>query len=235
MRRRALQQSSGYRQGLEQRTRVSLRADSKLADRRWSWHRWGGILGTLSVAAGLTAGCGGNQAPNATVTGLVTLDSKPLDKGIITFVSAAEDTSTPATGQIQQDGSYRVQIGLTGRVVAGEYLVSVASRYPPIASPNGGPPSPGPLLTPERYSTVTTSGLRYNIRPGTNIIDIPLASIEQEMAEPSPVPPTEAAPGKMVPTSNDEVSLDPSGGSQPRANQPEVTQGSSPSVNPESE
>lgn len=125
------------------------------------------------------SGCGGN-GESAIVTGVVTLDGAPLERGIVTFAGATDSLGAPASGQIQGDGSYQVQIGQSGKVIAGEYVVTVAARAPSIESPNGGPPTPGPLLTPEKYTDANRSGLRYHIRPGRNVIDIALTEEDNE-------------------------------------------------------
>lgn len=132
-------------------------------------------IGLVFVVLGVFTGC--NDAPgNATVNGFVTLDGKPLKRGIITFACVRDEPGAPASGQVQTNGSYQVQIGNSGAVVAGEYVVTVCARAPSIDSPTGGPPTPGPLITPVRYSTPDLSGLRYHIRPGANVIDIALST-----------------------------------------------------------
>ena len=144
------------------------------------------LLGVASVVALVSAivtmpafvGC--NNAQDSIVSGRVTMDGKPLDHGRVLFSNAGGAASTPASGSIQSDGSYQVQIGLSGEMVAGEYAVSISSRAPSIPSPEGGPPTPGELLTPAKYASSSTSGLRYQVREGANVIDIALASEPQE-------------------------------------------------------
>ena len=69
-----------------------------------------------------------------------------------------------------------MQIGQSGKLVSGEYAARVTASEPSIPDPEGGPPTPGALITPVRYADIRTSGLRYNIRSGENVLDIALVS-----------------------------------------------------------
>ena len=119
-------------------------------------------------------GC--ENAQEATVAGLVTLDGEPLVRGSVRFIAGSKNESKAGEGGIQPDGTYKVQIGQSGKLYIGEYQVEVASRGPATPHPEGGPPTPGNLITPEHYRDIDTSGLCYNIRPGENTIDIALVS-----------------------------------------------------------
>ncbi len=140
---------------------------------------------TLVLIVGSLIGC--EKAQESTASGLVTIDGKPLTGGSITFISGSRTNARPATGGIKSDGTYRVQIAQSGKLMAGEYVVRVSSRGPSIPHPEGGPPELGELLTPAHYAKTDTSGLRFNIRSGDNIIDIPLVSDPVESLEETPV------------------------------------------------
>ena len=135
----------------------------------------GRFIVSIVLAIGLTAWLGCAQDKQATVSGRVTIDGRPLDRGVVTFVNALEKSSAGMSGQIRPDGIYHVQIGQSGEVVAGEYAVKVDARKASVPRPDGAPPAPGDLLLPIRYTRVETSGLRYHVRPGANVIDIALA------------------------------------------------------------
>ncbi len=126
-------------------------------------------------------GCDG-ASEEAAVSGIVTLDGDPLDCGTVVFVAGSQSNVKAATGSIQSDGSYQVQIGQSGKLWVGEYEVKISAREPSTPHPEGGPPIPGVLLTPEHYAKTATSGLRYNIRAGENTIDIALVSDPVETA-----------------------------------------------------
>ena len=110
------------------------------------------------------------------MTGIVTLDGNLLESGSVRFLAGSNNNSKAAEGSIQSDGTYAVQIGQSGKLYVGEYKVEVASRGPIVPHPEGGPPMPGELITPEHYRDLATSGLCYNIRTGENTIDIALIS-----------------------------------------------------------
>lgn len=67
----------------------------------------GAIVLLLAIAATGLVGCG---PAIGTISGTVTIDGKPLDKGSIQF-SAAEGNAPPATGKIE-NGSYSVRTNL---------------------------------------------------------------------------------------------------------------------------
>lgn len=138
---------------------------------------------TLVLPLVVLAGCADEGVGNASVTGVVTLDGKPLEQGIVTFAAADDEAGVPASGQIQADGSYHVQIGRSGTVASGEYAVAVSARARSVENPNGGPPTPGPLITPERYAAAKDSGLRYRVRSGDNVIDIALSTVSSDANE----------------------------------------------------
>lgn len=137
----------------------------------------------LMVAVAALVGCA--PAEQATVSGKVTIDGRPLDRGVVTFVNALGKSTAGISGQIHSDGTYDVQIGQSGEIVAGEYNVIVDSREASAPQPEGAPPLPGELLIPVRYTRVETSGLRYHVRSGTNVIDIALAGEKTGVADES--------------------------------------------------
>ncbi len=128
------------------------------------------ILALMLVATG----CEDTQ--KASVKGIVTLDGKPLERGIVLFDVGNNSKGRSASGSIRKDGTYSVRIGQSGELYVGEYGVTVKSHSPSIPHPQGGPPTPGESLIPLHYSEIESSGLRYNVRSGENTIDIPLAT-----------------------------------------------------------
>ncbi len=116
-------------------------------------------------------GCGGKPA---SVSGVVTLDGGPLERGTVGF--APTGGGMRAAGIIQSDGSYTLKTNREKGLEVGDYLVTVASREPGAEDPNGGPPMPGPYITPRHYAIAKTSGLQFNVEKGSNTINIELSS-----------------------------------------------------------
>ena len=67
--------------------------------------RWAPLV-VLAVLALGSAGCG--KAGMASVSGTVTYQGKPVPKGVITYV-ATDAEGHNATGQLDQNGKYRLQ------------------------------------------------------------------------------------------------------------------------------
>ncbi|MBN2296171.1 MAG: hypothetical protein JXM70_27315 [Pirellulales bacterium] len=132
-----------------------------------------GILCTIVIQ-----GCGGtDRLSTAKVSGLVTLDGKPLSKGTVVFTPAA---GRAATGKIQPDGTFVLGTYATSDgAVLGKHQVAVVARE--TKSRQGGdpaaPPITGPSLIPERYSNSATSGLTFEVTDdGKNEFNIQLSS-----------------------------------------------------------
>jgi hypothetical protein len=119
---------------------------------------------------GLT-GCGGKPA---NVSGSVTLDGQPVVRGTVGFKPTSGGMM--AAGIIQEDGSYVLKTNRDVGLDTGEYLVTVASRELGKENPNGGPPMPGPYITPRHYAIAKTSGLKFEVAAGSNEINLELSS-----------------------------------------------------------
>ena len=126
--------------------------------------------GSVSLSLLYLVGCGGKPA---SVYGVVTLDGKPLERGVVSFTPA--NGGMLAAGIIQSDGSYKLSTNRESGLETGEYVTTVVSREPSIENPQGGPPMPGAYITPRRYAIAKTSGLRFNVERGSNTIDIDLS------------------------------------------------------------
>ena len=119
-------------------------------------------------------GCSGSPEPTQPVEGLVTHQGKPVEGGTVLF-----DMVTPiesgkrytARGRIDSDGRYRLStFGEEDGAVAGRDRVAVSGKEPVLTSEADSPP---PAL-PQKYSSVETSGLAYEVVEGHNQIDIEL-------------------------------------------------------------
>ena len=96
-------------------------------------------------------GCGGKPAK---VSGVATLDGKPLERGMVGF--APIDGGMRAAGIIQSDGSYTLSTNRESGLDTGEYLTTVASREPGVENSKGARPCrartsrPGTTPSPRR-------------------------------------------------------------------------------------
>jgi hypothetical protein len=128
------------------------------------------LAGLILVASGC--------ARRADVSGVVTLDGKPLSSGVVTFTPAAGGPTAYAA--IGEDGTYRVQTGAAAGLPAGAYVVTVAANTPPTSDsqPGPGPLADGirPLVTPQRYADPGQSPLRITLASGTQTLPLVLTS-----------------------------------------------------------
>jgi len=131
--------------------------------------RWAG-LGVL-LALVLLAGCGGSKV--AEVTGTVTIDGKPVEKGAITFTPV--NASTGGTGGAEiTDGRYRATKVPVGKMKVSISATKVVGQKKVYDTPN----SPVRPITaealPERYNERTE--LELDVKPGANSKDWELTS-----------------------------------------------------------
>jgi hypothetical protein len=136
-----------------------------------AWFSTGALL--CSMVVGFAAGCG-ETSQESQVSGNVSLDGKRLGPGIIVF--APVGNGTPAIGPIEHDGSYSMSTSHEVGLSAGKYKVGISIREVPANVKRGDRLPPGKLLIPEKYEDSATSGLEYDVAPGSNTIDIELKS-----------------------------------------------------------
>jgi len=134
------------------------------------------LLFALLLSALAAAGCG--RSLPAGVSGLVTLDGKPLSTGLVTFFPSAGPV---AYGSIDSNGRYVLRTGSTGGLEPGDYVVTVAANAAPVS-----PPAPVgnrqyaepilPLITPLLYAKRERTPLRATVTAGSQTIDFELSS-----------------------------------------------------------
>jgi hypothetical protein len=131
------------------------------------------FLGVWLVALMISlTGCGGTY--DATVSGIITLDGKPLPRGTVCF---NPDTDGPsAYGLIQSDGKYTLATGREEGLPSGAYTVTVVANEQSVEKTPGATPTPGKPISPAVYRNKNSSPLKYNLEAGSNQIDIPLSS-----------------------------------------------------------
>jgi hypothetical protein len=100
-----------------------------------STNRWSG--GALLMAAAALLGCGRSDGL-VDVHGSVTLDGKPLNDAIVTFMASSHEkgNSRPAVGRTDSGGSYELEYstGVTG-TRPGKYKVTISTFWPSSLTP----------------------------------------------------------------------------------------------------
>ncbi len=109
------------------------------------------------------------------VSGTVTLDGNKIGPGTIVFAPVVSG-GKPAMGSIESDGTYILKTSRDAGLAAGSYRVAVSVHKMPENVKRGDRPPVGKLLIPEKYEDETKSGLRYDVSPGRNTINIELVS-----------------------------------------------------------
>lgn len=98
-----------------------------------------------------------------TVSGAVLLDGKPLEGASIGF-HLADPTKPPVVATTDKAGTYKVSLP------AGEYTVTVVKA---VVVPKSDPPRET-LVTPGKYASPKTSGLKVAVKDGTNTFNAEL-------------------------------------------------------------
>lgn len=121
-----------------------------------------GILVCLFASAvpGLV-GCQSGALPNSVaVSGRVTLDGQPLERGMVRF--APDGQGHPALGAIDAGRFTMKATASSPGVVRGTYRVSIVCREAEVMDAEGKFPQPKSLI-PERYEDCDTSGLAIEV------------------------------------------------------------------------
>lgn len=130
----------------------------------------------LCAGIALLSGCGkgGLAGPTGTVSGTVTMGSKPLSDATITFFG--ESNGDTATAVLGSDGTYSLKYEGGFSVPAGDYRVAIIAGPPPgekapdpadlmkTMKPQGAGKSP----IPAKYRDPKTSALVAVVKEGTN-------------------------------------------------------------------
>lgn len=125
----------------------------------------------LAVFLGVTVllgGCGKSDIGH--VEGKVTLGGQPITEGSVVFADAARGISLNAT--LNPDGTFHLRTYNRDGLPAGKYQVAISlSTFSPEPTPLVTKPTvqPAPVSAiPEKYRSVTSSGLSAEVRPGKN-------------------------------------------------------------------
>lgn len=134
-----------------------LTVDSAIGHLRLSY--WSALGFCLLLAPGCGGG-GGGQVRNekmSKASGVVTLNGKPLDTGIVNFSNPYNGFS--ASGNIELAGKFAITL-----IPAGDYRVSI---NPPMPKEAGDPTSTSEAAVsiPAKYQNAETSGFQATVPP----------------------------------------------------------------------
>jgi hypothetical protein len=119
-------------------------------------------LPLLGAAMIMTAICGCGEGPKLVpVTGVVTLDGKPLTEAGILF-APAEAGLLPASGQTDAQGRFQLTTLNRPGATAGSYRVTVVKQKISMSDNPLVPPTVK-WFTPQKYSLPETSGLHVSV------------------------------------------------------------------------
>jgi hypothetical protein len=131
------------------------------------------------LAALLAFGCGSGGYKVAPVSGQVTLDGKPLEKGKITFQPIGEGTITPGPGSYgttNEKGEFSLRVvgtDATGAVV-GKHQVRI-SKFTREFNPRDDRERPPPDIIPAKYNL--DSKIEFEVpRGGTKVANFELTT-----------------------------------------------------------
>jgi hypothetical protein len=197
------------------------------------------LIGVLVALA--CSGCGPAKTKlDASVEGTVTIDDELAKSGTVTFFPKGKGPA--AVGRIFENGSYTVRVGQgdvndpdRGKLPSGEYVVTVVSNgpSPPNASVRpGDPPILGPRLTALKYENRSTTDLKFQVKPGRNVI---VLNLESSASDPPEAEASEEDEDSAEgPAQQGEEGEEPSPKTSPEAGA-ESTESSSPSTEAKSE
>jgi len=131
----------------------------------------------LILAVGCLGGVDPRQPKVEPVTGIVTLDSKPLKNADIMFIPT--NGQIEAGGRTDAEGKYTLIVRNQGGAVAGDYKVTISKRtredgseFPEDRSAMGV----GKESLPPKYVDRILTQLTAKVGPGENKIDFDLKS-----------------------------------------------------------
>jgi hypothetical protein len=140
-----------------------------------------GVFATLLRRAVLLSllcamiGCSGGGL-GAEVSGKVSLDGVSIGPGAVTFAPVGGGEN-PATGAIQNDGSYFLKTSREEGLRPGKYQVALQiHEIPTDLAPGQRDMRPAKSRIPTKYTDVSTSGLEYDVEPGSNTINLEMTS-----------------------------------------------------------
>ncbi|MBN2293164.1 MAG: hypothetical protein JXM70_12105 [Pirellulales bacterium] len=128
----------------------------------------------LSLTVFAVFGCSsGSSLDRAALTGTVTFDGKPLDRGMIGLLPTGDTRGPQGSAAIKSDGTYEVQTAGKPGTVIGTHKVVVQCRET-ISQQEARDMKVGRSLIPAKYTSYDTTPLTVEVTPGENVFDIKL-------------------------------------------------------------
>jgi hypothetical protein len=143
--------------------------------------RWGRTAACWAACL-LCAGCGPTAAPTGTVSGVITLQGKPLAAGTVSFRN--DEKGLVASMQLDASGRYELRFAGGKQIPIGMYAVTISPPEPHVltaaelaseksaAVKNAAPPPRQDI--PQKYRFAETSGLSFTVDAGANTFDLDL-------------------------------------------------------------
>jgi len=121
-------------------------------------------LFALSFLVLLTVGCG-SGLDTASVSGVITLDDKPLPSASVTFTPQGGDDTAPASnGLTDSSGRYTLTVTVTGDdgAVVGNHIVTIALAGEEKTGEDAD------VIDPEEEDALPDHNFTYEVKPGSN-------------------------------------------------------------------
>jgi hypothetical protein len=144
------------------------------------------VFGRLAICVGslavLLTGCsGGGISGTAPVTGKVTYKGEPVEGAVVSFIGEGEGARV-ATAISGPGGTYELTTVANKGALPGKYSVTVtkteiaagAEQSMEEAAKSLAPLPASKELLPAKYSNPAQSPLKFEVKSGTNTIDLPL-------------------------------------------------------------
>lgn len=130
-------------------------------------NRWVYAVALFGLFAGLLTGCGkGGSAQGVAVTGTVTLGDKPVEAGLVTFLT---DDGKTASAELQDGGKFSLANAPVGKVYIGVNTQMLRGQSRQNLKQSKGKEKGTFLEVPPRYADPKTSGLTETIEAGKEL------------------------------------------------------------------
>ena len=131
--------------------------------------------GTVAAAALVCIGCGTSDGLNrAPMTGTVTMDGKPLTRGIVVLMPIEGTKAPQATGAIRADGTYSIETSNRPGAVVGKHKVIVQCREELTVEEQRAMKPPRSLIPPQyaKYTRYEETPLIVEVPPEGTVFDV---------------------------------------------------------------
>jgi hypothetical protein len=133
--------------------------------------------GATLTALALLTGCGRDGLNLAPVTGVVTMDGKPVAEASVIFAPNDSKAGPPAIGATNEQGAFTLVTANRPGAVVGEHRVAVSkSEATVIPQRRGLPIYRVKEALPPKFGSVETSGLTATVRDDDNQLEVKLSA-----------------------------------------------------------